>query len=89
VFGGEGLGSGGRGDHAIAAETDRLTDKRGEGGMKAGVRGGGVKVHKNTPMSSNAAVERFISGPSIFVVDDDGRLSATGSVRKRTEILWR
>ncbi len=74
--------------------TSRLTDNEWwervsmGGGMKAGV-GGEVSKYKNTPVSSSAVVERFFSEPRIFFVDDDSGLSATGPVRKRTEILWR
>jgi hypothetical protein len=38
--------------------------------MRAGFWGGGGKV-KNTPVSSNAAVEIFFSEPRMFFVDDD------------------
>jgi hypothetical protein len=43
--------------------------------------GGGCQSTKNTPVTSNAAVERIYSEPRIFVVDDDSGLSAIGSVR--------
>jgi hypothetical protein len=54
----------------------------GEGEMRAGVGGGGggVSKYKNTPVSSNAAVERFFSEQNFFG-DDDSGLSAIGSVR--------
>jgi hypothetical protein len=34
-----------------------------------------VSKYKNTPVSSNAAVERIFSEPRIFFVDDDSALS--------------
>jgi hypothetical protein len=40
-----------------------------------------VSKYKNTLVSSRAAVEKFLSEPRIFVVDDYSRLSAKGSVR--------
>jgi len=48
--------------------------------MKAAI-GGEVSIFKNTPLSSSAAVKRLFSEPNILCVDDDSRLSATGSVR--------
>ncbi len=48
--------------------------------MRAGV-GGEVSKYKNTPVSSNATVERIFFRAKNFVVDDDSGLSAIGSVR--------
>ncbi len=54
---------------------------KGERGGEGEVRAGGdVSKCKNTPVSSNAAVERILSAPRIYFVDDDSGLSATGSV---------
>jgi hypothetical protein len=56
--------------------------------MRIGVEGGrGVSKFKNTPVSSNAAVEIFFSEPRIFFVDDDSGLYTIGFVCKRTELL--
>ncbi len=52
----------------------------GDEGWGWGGGGGGVSKYKNTPVSSNAAVERFFSEQNFFG-DDDSGLSAIGSVR--------
>jgi hypothetical protein len=51
------------------------------GGGGEGWDGEEVSKYKNTPVPSNAAVERIFSEPRIFFVEDHSVLSPIGSVR--------
>ena len=69
------------------SQTGRLTDSVWGGGLGSGGRATTPPRHSQTDRCHPVLQWRDFSETRIFVVDDDSRLFATGSVRRRTEFL--